>query len=857
MTLPIYYRLWQPPTDLGFNTNIMAGFDGLQPRKGLGMNFNLSQVPTPKTNKLNLNSALGIAGGIAGGLVDLYQGINADTSDIENAVDQQVDALGNIKYTNATSMDDLMNKQSSYRGLEANHKASEFYQGSSTGGTFANALSKGASAAMSASSTSPIGMAIAGGLSFAGSLAGGLIGRNKQQKVADSETARLNAEERRKNAFMEASYRTDADNLVTKNNRNLMSQIAAYGGPLGISLNPVHGAIDFMQNEELLDSLEGDTTKTNRKTSLPEFAFGGALGGYGGDWSNGLTFIKAGGTHGQNPLGGVPAGVAQDGMPNLVEQGEAIWNDYVFSNRLKVPKRVLEKYKFGGDLGLTFAQAVEKAQKNSAERPNDPIEKRGLDVILADLMQEQEAIRQMKAQREQYRQLENEAAFAADGGPIHIAKNKRGTFTAAAKKHGMGVQEFASKVLANKEDYSPTMVKKANFTRNASKWSHALGGHLFDGGGHFDEYGNWVPDDGGFNFQETMNNDFQLTRVPGNPWNVEEENVEEENVLGTDRAKAIYSLGTPGTTNTARNYWWNTTGKNYGLQSKDFKAAVRVNKNDSTNPLPTSGWESYLRYAPALGSALLVGHTLANKPDYSYANELEEAANQYVGGLNTNITPKFLGDYLAYRPFDRLFYANELGVQQAANRSAIMNAGNANRGATMAALLGSGYNDNVGLGKLFREGEEYNLAQRQKVADFNRGTNQYNSTLDMQAQEINARANMAKAEALLNNKYRVLGMKQAIDNQRDQSTSLALTNLFNNLGGIGEDYANRFDRNMLINADLFGTLSNKPYGVSDADWKNYVDAHNKIYGTTNKIYGTTVEAHGGKLNRKKKKGLTI
>lgn len=66
----------------------------------------------------------------------------------------------------------------------------------------------------------------------------------------------------------------------------------------------------------------------------------------------------------------------------------------------------------------------------------------------------------------------------ADGGSIHISPSKRGTFTAAATKHGMGVQEFASKVLANKDNYSPAMVKKANFAKNASKWKHSLGGYL-------------------------------------------------------------------------------------------------------------------------------------------------------------------------------------------------------------------------------------------------------------------------------------------------------------------------------------------------------------------------------------------
>lgn len=62
-----------------------------------------------------------------------------------------------------------------------------------------------------------------------------------------------------------------------------------------------------------------------------------------------------------------------------------------------------------------------------------------------------------------------------DGG-IYIKPSKRGTFTAAAKKHGMSVQGFASKVLANKGNYSSAMVKKANFAKNASKWHHLYGG---------------------------------------------------------------------------------------------------------------------------------------------------------------------------------------------------------------------------------------------------------------------------------------------------------------------------------------------------------------------------------------------
>ena len=63
------------------------------------------------------------------------------------------------------------------------------------------------------------------------------------------------------------------------------------------------------------------------------------------------------------------------------------------------------------------------------------------------------------------------------GGKIHIKDSKKGTFTAAAKKHDKSVQAFASQALANKDNYSPAMVKKANFARNSSKW-HTDGGFL-------------------------------------------------------------------------------------------------------------------------------------------------------------------------------------------------------------------------------------------------------------------------------------------------------------------------------------------------------------------------------------------
>lgn len=61
--------------------------------------------------------------------------------------------------------------------------------------------------------------------------------------------------------------------------------------------------------------------------------------------------------------------------------------------------------------------------------------------------------------------------FHNSGKDIHIKKSKRGTFTKAAKQHGMSVQGFANRVLRNPSKYSAAMRKKANFVRNASKWN--------------------------------------------------------------------------------------------------------------------------------------------------------------------------------------------------------------------------------------------------------------------------------------------------------------------------------------------------------------------------------------------------
>lgn len=61
-----------------------------------------------------------------------------------------------------------------------------------------------------------------------------------------------------------------------------------------------------------------------------------------------------------------------------------------------------------------------------------------------------------------------------------VSKNP-GSFTAQAKKAGMSVPAFRDKVLANKEKFSSTTVKRANLAKTLSKMKKGQGGMMVPG----------------------------------------------------------------------------------------------------------------------------------------------------------------------------------------------------------------------------------------------------------------------------------------------------------------------------------------------------------------------------------------
>lgn len=151
------------------------------------------------------------------------------------------------------------------------------------------------------------------------------------------------------------------------------------------------------------------------KNTANKMAIGGTLQSHGADWSDGTRVIGAGGSHEDNPNQGVQVGVDPEGRPNLVEEGEIIYNDYVYSNRISLDDEAKERLHLPKGTDLTYAEAARKLEREAVERPNDPLSKAALKANMEKLAEEQErqkAEMQAKEAQEAFAQLSPEEQVA-------------------------------------------------------------------------------------------------------------------------------------------------------------------------------------------------------------------------------------------------------------------------------------------------------------------------------------------------------------------------------------------------------------------------------------------------------------
>lgn len=639
------------------------------------------------------------------------------------------------------------------------------------------------------------------------------------------------------------SYENAAEAADTQSDLNAMANFAAFGGPLGIWEGYGSGAIGYELAKENLGIKALNATNKGKLTSLPNsfespelntfaeggkihikpskkgtftaaakkhgksvqgfasqvlankkdyspamvkkanfarnaakwhHAFGGDLLTHGAEWDNGLRVIGNGGTHEENPMEGVPMGMDAEGNPNLVEQGEVIFNDYVFSNRLFADGGLLENFNLPKSYdGHSFAAIAEKLGDESKERPNDPISKRGLLSSMSRLQQAQETVRQQT-------QESQEGVQYAHGGRM---------------------------------------------------------GTLFDGLG----------DDPNILFPTGAEDWAKLLEIKTPKYGVDWDLTGKVSTIVGESPKGMTTF------NTVPTSYWEALGKGnkkantYVSNKSNSNSKSKSNKSDSNKSGDDnrgSSGPTWLRYAPVVGAAIGLGQNLFSKPDYTSADAILEAANQAGNYTPIGYTP--IGNYLQYRPFDRNFYLNKLNAQASAARRAIMNTTSPSRN---AALLAADYNAQGRFGDLARQAEEYNLAQRQAVETFNRGTDQANAEMGLKAAMANQEAALKARSSRLSGVAQAMAVRDAVDARRGASMSANLTNFFNSLGDIGRE---EYSRNMIMsNPALYYSIDNKGNitykngyeSLSEAEKEAVRDAANKA---------KKKKAKGGYLTIKKK-----
>lgn len=628
----------------------------------------------------------------------------------------------------------------------------------------------------------------------------GLLGSVKKSDIgkdgwfsnkAKNLTAELNRQREIANQQAIANFGATADNVDTQNDLNALANYAAYGGPLTMrytgTMSPFGNTFADGGNIHIKPSKRGTFTAAAKKhgKSVQSFAsqvlsnkenyspamvkkanfarnaakwhsFGGDLNTNGGDFSNGLIMIGNGGTHEENPMEGVQMGMDAQGIPNLVEEGEVIFNDYVFSDRMNVPNSMRSSLGLSKGKNLTFAKAAKKLSKEAEERPNDPISRRGLLDSMSKLQQVQESLRQQD-------QEGNSGVQYAHGGRMGILFDGPGPDA-----------DFL------------------NLSRKA---------HLF---------GDSVPDQTSTTAPSIYDNNGILTPE------------------GLTYSRASH-LGVP---------------------IEDIQAAESINKGTNDEPNDKKFDLTALRYAPIIGAAIGLGQNIFSKPDYSSSDAILNAASE--AGRYTPVGFNPLGDYLTYRPFDRNYYINKLNAQSGATRRAIVNQSAGNRATALAGLLAADYNAQGKLGDLARQAEEYNLGQRERVATFNRGTNQFNSEMGLKAAMANQEAALKARSQRLSGVAQAMTVRDAVDARRGASMSANLTNFFNSLGDIGrEEYA----RNMIMsNPALYYSVDDKGKITYKNDYEDLSEAEKSIVREeANKASkAKNKKAKGGYLTIKKK-----
>ena len=383
-------------------------FDFNGASKGLGWGNQSKLKAKEAFSKDNILDSVGSIGGTLGTFANSFKE-NASVKDMSGQ-EALIEDAGNTQFS-TDDYDSLMNQWNNINWQSADYRAKDL-KGVSTGQQIGNVFKSTASGASTGAKIGGPWGAVAGAIAGAGTSIGGIFaGKSKAKRLADS----LNAMATLANSDNIEQYNMAM--MMANNNiyDNLYGNISAYGGNLNMDI-------------------------PNYQT-------------HGGDFFNGVTKINEGGTHEENPNGGIIMGIDEKGVPNLVEEGEVIYNDYVYSNRLTPDEEMLKKFNLPSKYkGKTYSYIAEDLSKESEETPLDAISKRGLQANMAKLATIQELHRDALGKSGDNRLVKgNQAAFGGRfyDGLADISGVNTDAYTKAQRQIDDYISDYTSKYLEN------------------------------------------------------------------------------------------------------------------------------------------------------------------------------------------------------------------------------------------------------------------------------------------------------------------------------------------------------------------------------------------------------------------------
>lgn len=587
-------------------------------------------------------------------------------------------------------------------------------------------------------------------------------------------------------------------------------------------------------------------------------AFGGPLQTNGTIWDTGYTSINEGGSHETNPYGGIQIGVAADGQPNLVEEDEKIMNiqgsPFVFSARSIVdnPEEFLLPKQIKGK---SFAEASEWLYEHLGmkDNPNNPINKRG-----NTAMQERLAVMQeMKKQPI----VNTGNTFATGGLPYDNSKGFKywnGDSYDADYLKWLNGRDWAG---ADKPVFDELSAYYKQYFPNATltpEKAIQLGQDKKFGKFHqvyanlYEKYGKNPETPKGTTLPEVT---VTAPKAESLPMGYQYRFLQPNDVYGAPTEAALYTQDGVSTFDnplTTFNGYPSSNWK-YARQeiTKDANGRpITVNyygpnaaPEDNEEPVetaPVNKYPTWMRYAPIVGSGLnVLGDIfgLTNVPDYTNADLIH----------NSVLRPEMIGyqpigRYMRYNPIDRYNLLNRLEAQSAASTSAAKDLSGGNRATALANIAAQEYANQVALGELGLNIANQDAAQRQAITEHNNKVDQDNANRALTVAQSNQSEFERYASRLMEARVREAMLRDHIDREAASARSTNWNTFLNNLGAVGKE---NMARNM-VNTNLANY-----YTIDDNGNISYRGGYDKLDEATQRAVKR--EAEQKAKNKKVKK----